>query len=61
MLSTLRIFQIILIIIFTAHRVIPQVLVQEVKFTNMRNNPVMINVLPSGLGDWTNTQTKYIK
>lgn len=46
---------------FAAHRVIPQVLVQEVKFTNMRNTPVQLNVFPSGLGDWKNTQSKLIK
>lgn len=44
-----------------AHRILPQVFVQEVKLTNMRNTPFSINVITSGLGDWQKSQTKYIK
>lgn len=50
------------ICIFSAHRVVPQVFIQEVKLTNTRTTPFSIDLETKGPDtDWTNSETKYIK
>lgn len=46
---------------FTADRIVPQVFVQEVKLTNLRNSPFSIDLETFGPSrSWMNANTKFI-
>lgn len=46
---------------FLAHRVIPQVFVQEVKITSMRNGDNEIELTMPQVSEWTSAETKNLK
>lgn len=49
------------ILFFSAHRIVPQVFVQEVKLTNTRNTPFSIDLESFGPSrSWLNAETKFI-
>lgn len=55
-------FIMLLFFFLLAHRVVPQVFVQEVKLTNTRNLPFSIDVESFGPShSWLNSETKFIK
>lgn len=44
-----------------AHRVLPQVLVQEIKITNMRNSAFNIELASGLASDWPSSNTRSLR